>query len=138
MVGVELTAKLQSTRKVNNVELQARIQGCIGAWKSGKHLDLVSRPYLNTYRLSKVWFRACSIDMREGDIANITSRIKSYCYQDLLQKPSEVTLFRRVHDGGVGLQHVKCKSFAHLISTFLPPIKTTSRDCTAIGCTGTM
>ena len=110
----------KSTRKVNNDELQSRVQGCIGAWKSGKHLDLVSRPYsLNTYCLSKVWLRACSIDMREGDITNITSKIKSYCYQDLLQKPSEVTLFRRVQDGGLGLQHVKSKSLAHLISTFL-------------------
>ena len=120
MVGVELTASWQATRKVNNDDLQNRVQKCIGAWKSGKQLPLVSRPYsLNTYCLSKVWFRTSSVDLREGDIATMTSKIKSYCYQDLLQKPSEVTLFRRVQDGGLGLQHVRCKGLAHLISTFL-------------------
>ena len=120
MVGVELTASWQTTRKVNNDDLQNRVQNCIGAWKSGKHMPLVSRPYsLNTYCLSKLWFRTCSVDLREGDISAITSKVKSYCYQDLLLKPSEVTLFRQVQDGGLGLQHVRCKALAHLISTFL-------------------
>ena len=120
MVGVELTASWQTTRKVNNDDLQNRVQGCIGAWKSGKHMPLVARPYsLNTYCLSKLWFRTCSVDLREGDIAAITSKVKSYLYQDLLLKPSEVTLFRQVQDGGLALQHVRCKGLAHLISTFL-------------------
>ena len=96
------------------------MQSCIGSWKSGKQLPLVARPFsVNTYCLSKVWFRTSSIDLREGDIANITSKAKSYVYQDLLQKPSEVTLFRKVQDGGLGLHHVRCKSLAHLISTFI-------------------
>ena len=120
MVGVELTAVWQSTRKINNDDLQNRVQGCIGGWKAGRFMPLTSRPFsLNTYCMSKVWFRSSSIDMRVGDITNITSKVKSYCYQDLLQKPSEVTLFRKVQDGGLGLQHVRCKSLAHLISTFL-------------------
>ena len=64
------------------------------SWKSGKHMPLVSRPFsINTYCLSKLWFRSSSVDMREGDISAITSKVKSYCYQDLLLKPSEVTLF---------------------------------------------
>ena len=120
MVGVELTASWQSTRKINNDDLQSRVQSCIGAWKAGKHLPLISRPFsLNTYCLSKVWFRTSSVDLREGDIAAITSKVKSYCYQDLLQKPSEVILFRTVQDGGLGLHHLRCKSLANLISTFL-------------------
>ena len=120
MVGVELTAVWQSTRKINNDDLQNRVQGCIGGWKAGRFMPLTSRPFsLNTYCMSKVWFRSSSIDMRVGDITNITSKVKSYCYQDLLKKPSEVTLFRKVQDGGLGLQHVRCKSLAHLISTFL-------------------
>ena len=120
MVGVELTAVWQTTRKINNDDLQNRVQACIGGWKAGKFMPLTSRPFsLNTYCMSKVWFRSSSIDMRVGDMANITSKVKSYCYQDLLQKPSEVTLFRRVQDGGLGLQHVRCKSLSHLISTFL-------------------
>ena len=105
---MELTASWQSTRKVNTDDMQNRVHSCIGAWKTGKFMSLVSRPFsLNTYCLSKVWFRSSSVDMREGDLTNITSKIKSYCYQDLLQKPSEGTLFRRVQDSGLGLQHVK-------------------------------
>ena len=81
---------------------------------------MVARPFsINTYCLSKVWFRTSSLDLREGDIAAITSKAKSYIYPDLLQKPSEVTLFRKVQDGGLGLHHVRCKGLAHLISTFI-------------------
>ena len=137
MVGVELTASWQTTRKVNNEDLQNRVQNCIGAWKSGKHMPLVSRQYsLNTYCLSKPWFRTCSVDLREGDISAITSKVKSYCYQDLLLKPSEVTLFRQVQDGGLGLQHVRCKALAHLISTFL--LTTENRNSTVLGSTDIM
>ena len=94
MVGVELTASWPSTRKLNNDELQVRVQNCIGSWKSGKFLPLVCRPFsLNTYCSSKVWFRTSSVDLRAGDIKAITSRLKSYCYQDMYQKPSEVLLY---------------------------------------------
>ena len=114
------TASWQSTRKVNNDELQDKVSKCIGAWKSGKHLPLVSRPFsLNTYCLSKVWFRTGCVDLHAGDITSITSKVKQYCYQDLFQKPSEVLLFRRVGDGGLGLQHLKSKALAHLMATFL-------------------
>ena len=120
MVGVDLTASWQSTRKLNNDELQDKVSKCIGAWKSGKHLPLVSRPFsLNTYCLSKVWFRTGCVDLRAGDITSITSKVKQYCYQDLFQKPNEVLLFQRVGDGGLGLQHLKSKALAHLIATFL-------------------
>ena len=120
MVGVELTASWQNTRKLNNDELQVKVTNCIGAWKSGKHLPLVCRPFsINTYCLSKVWFRTSSVDLRAGDITAITSKVKSYCYQDLYQKPSEVLLFRSVEDGGLGLHHLKSKALAHLIATFL-------------------
>ena len=127
MVGVELTGSWQSTRKINNDDLQNCVQSCIGGWKSGKQLPLVSRPYsLNTYCLSKVWFGTSSIDLWVGDITNMTSKTKAYYYQDLLQKPSEVTLFRNVQDGGLGLQHVKCKGLVHFISTFLLPAANTT------------
>ena len=83
-------------------------------------MPLVSRPFsINTYCLSKVWFRTSSVDLRAGDITAITSKIKSYCYQDLYQKPSEVLLFRRVEEGGLGLHHIQSKAMANLISTFL-------------------
>ena len=120
MVGVELTASWQATRKLNNDELQTRVQNCIGSWKSGKFMPLVSRPFsINTYCTSKLWFRTGSVDLRAGDITAITSKLKSYCYQDLFQKPSEVLLYRGVEDGGLGLHHVQSKAQAHLISTFI-------------------
>ena len=59
------------------------------------------------------------MDLRAGDISAITSKIKSYCYQDLYQKPSEVLLYRDVEEGGLGLHHLKSKAQANLISTFM-------------------
>ena len=57
--------------------------------------------------------------MRVADITAISSKLKSYCYQDLFQKPSEVMLYRSVEDGGLGLHHVQSKAQANLISTFV-------------------
>ena len=63
MVGVELLASWQRTRKVNNDELLTRVKSTIGSWKSGKFMPLVCRPFsLNSYCLSKVWFRTHSVD----------------------------------------------------------------------------
>ena len=90
-------------------------------------MPLVCRPFsLNTYCLSKVWFRTGSVDMRAGDITAITSKIKSYCYQNLYQKPSEVLLYRGVDEGGLGLHHLKSKALANLISTFIQTAKNTN------------
>ena len=120
MVGVELAASWQTTRRINNDDLKVRVQNCIGSWRSGKHLPLVCRPFsINTYCLSKVWFRTCCVDLRAGDITAMNSKVKSYIYQDMYQKPTEVMLFRAVEDGGLGLHHMECKALAHLISTFL-------------------
>lgn len=83
-------------------------------------MPLVCRPFsINTYCTSKIWFRTGSVDLRVGDVTAITSKLKSYCYQDLFQKPSEVLLYRRVEEGGLGLHHVQSKGQAHLISTFI-------------------
>ena len=85
-----------------------------------KFMPLVSRPFsINTYCLSKVWFRTGSVDLRVGDIKAITTKIKSYVYQYLYQKPSEVLLYREVEDGGLGLHHLESKAQAHLIATFI-------------------
>ena len=54
-----------------------------------------------------------------SDITFIHTKCRSYLFQDLLQKPSELVMFRPVDEGGLGLQHVKCKALAHLISVFL-------------------
>ena len=58
----------------------------------------------NTYCLSNVLFHSNCVDLGALDISAISSKIKSYCYQDMLQvqKPSEVALLRGVQDGGRG------------------------------------
>ena len=119
-VGVHLQATWQKTRKQNNDELIDRVKGTVGAWKSGKFMPLICRPFsLNSYALSKVWFRTHSVDMRAGDISTLASLCKSYMYQDMLEKPSELVLYRKVEHGGLGLHNIKCKALASLISTFL-------------------
>ena len=119
-VGVHLQASWQKTRKQNNDELQDKVKGKIGTWKSGKFMSLVCRPFsVNSYALSKVWYRTHSVDLRVGDISTLTSLSKSYIYQDMLEKPSELVLFRKVNQGGLGLFNIKCKALASLITTFL-------------------
>ena len=58
------------------------------------------------------------MDLRVGDIASIASR-KSYFFHDMLEKPSELVLYRKVEQGGLGLHNIKCKALASLIATFL-------------------
>ena len=121
MVGVELTACWMRTRQVNCEELRSRVQKTVGSRRSGKFNSLVTRPYsLNSYCLSKLWFKTSSLDLRASDVTFLHTKAKSYIYQDLLQKPSELVLFRPTDKGGFGLQHVQCKAMAHLIVTFLP------------------
>ena len=120
MLGVELTPSWQSTRKINCDYIKSKVKNTIGSWKSGKHMPLISRPFsLNTYCLSKVWFRASSVLPRKGDIQDMTSKCKSWCYQDMLLKPSEVSLYREVRQGGLGLLHIESRCMAKLITVFI-------------------
>ena len=103
MVGVELTSSGQTTRKINCDELKTRVKNTVGSCRSGKHLPLVCRPFsLNSFALSKVWFRTESVDWRQGNIQDISRKCKSWCYQDLLQKQSEVILYMGGGSGGFG------------------------------------
>ena len=120
MVGVELMASWQQTRNVNNEEVLRRLKSTINSWKSGKFMPLVCRPFsLNTYCLSKAWFRSQSVDLRAGDVTAYTRACKSWLYQDMLEKPSELLLYRPTEEGGLGLFHVQCKALSGLIATFL-------------------
>ena len=120
VVGVELLASWQQTRKVNNDELSDRVKNTIGAWKSGKFMPLVSRPFsINSYCYSKVWFRTHSVDLRVSDVKAISSACKGWLYQDMLEKPSELLLHRPVEEGGLGLHHLQSIALASLINTFL-------------------
>ena len=124
MVGVHLQPSWQQTRKLNNDELISKVKTTINSWKSGKFLPLVCRPFsLNSYCLSKVWFRTHSVDLRVGDIVTITGLCKSWLYQDMLEKPSELVLYRDRDQCGLGLHNIRSKALAGLITTFLQVIK---------------
>ena len=119
-VGVQLQASWIKSRKENNDILVERLRSTINSWKSGKFMPLVSRPFsVNTFALSKVWFRTHIVDLRAQDINSISSVCKGYIYQDMLEKPAEVVLFRNAEQGGLGMHHIKCKAMASLITTFI-------------------
>ena len=119
-VGVELRATFVKTRQANGDQLVARVKDTIGPWKGGKFMPLTMRPHsANTFALSKVWYRCSSINLRVSDSTSISSAIKSWLYQDLLQKPSELVLHRHCKDGGLGLLCVRVRALALLIRAFL-------------------
>jgi hypothetical protein len=57
--------------------------------------------------------------LRAQDITTINSQVKSWLYQDCLEKPSELVLYRKTENGGLGLFNVKIRALALLIRTFL-------------------
>ena len=119
-VGVELRSTFQQTRKVNGDQLQSKVKNTVGPWKAGRFMPLVLRPFsANNYALSKVWFKCSSVNLRNQDIDFINSQVKSWLYQDCLEKPSELVLYRDSQVGGLGLFHVKIRSLALLIRSFL-------------------
>ena len=83
-------------------------------------MPLSQRPWsINSYCLSKVWFRCFSVDLRKLDITAINSKVKSWLYSYQYIKPEEMVLFRPVNQGGLGLHNVEIKSQACLIKSFL-------------------
>ena len=120
MLGVQLKATWTQTRKVNGDIIQQRVNNIINMWKAGKFMPLTMRPWsINSFVLSKVWFRCGSIDLRVSDISAINSAIKSWLYADLLEKPSEAVMCRPASYGGLGVTSVKYKAMAVLIQSFL-------------------
>ena len=120
MVGVQLRATWTQTRKVNCDIVQKRVSTTINTWKAGKFMPLVLRPWsVNSYVMSKVWFRCGSVDLRVADMSAINSYVKSWLYADLLEKPSEAVMCRPAFYGGLGVASVKHKAQAVLIKTFL-------------------
>ena len=108
MVGVIMKATWSRTRKVNCDIIQDKMNKIINTWKSGKFMDLNSRPWsINTYTLTKIWFKCHSVDLRASDIGTFTSKVKSWLLQDQLEKPQEFVLFRPILKGGLGLHNVR-------------------------------
>ena len=120
MVGVTLKATWTQTRKVNGDAIQQRVDSTVKPWKAGKFMPITQRSWsLNSFALSKVWFRTRCVPLRECDFKKISSSCKSWLYQDRFAKPEETVLHRPHHYGGLGLHSVKYKSIAGFITTFL-------------------
>ena len=120
MIGVELRSTWTKTRKANGDALQTRVNNTIKLWRSGKYMHLTMRSWsLNTYCMSKIWFRTHNVDLRVVDVNKIKSSIKSWLYGDMLLKPEEMIMSRSASVGGLGVHNVALKSLAGLISTFL-------------------
>ena len=123
MVGVELWATWSQSRKANGDIVQKRVSTTINAWKAGKFMPLVLRPWsINCYALSKVWFKCGSVNLRAVDISALNSSLKSWLYADLLEKPSEAVMCRPSTHGGLGVVGIRFKSLALLIRTFLETV----------------
>ena len=120
MVGVQLMATHTQTRKCNGDNLQNRVSTTIGPWRGGKFMPLTQRGHsVNTYCLSKIWFKSASVDMRVLDITKITSLVKSWIYADQLEKPEELVLYRSRKHGGLNVYNVKLRAMAELIKSFM-------------------
>ena len=120
MVGVELRATPTQTRKVNGDILQSRIKNTVGPWQAGKFMPLSQRPWsINSYALSKVWYKCNSVELRVSDITSITSKVKSWLYADQLEKPEDMVIYRPAEFGGLGMHNVQYKAQAMLTRSFL-------------------
>ena len=72
MVGVRLCADYRDSRAFNGEDLQQKIQRVISLWKGGNFMPLSQRSHsLNTYCLSKIWFKCPSIELRVTELTKI-------------------------------------------------------------------
>ena len=119
-LGVTLKATFTATRKINGDILQDTIRKVVGPWKGGRFMSLTLRPHsINCFAYSKLMYKCNVIDLRIADIKYFNSTAKSFIYADLLEKPTELTLYRDTKDGGLGLYHIQNRAKAALIATFL-------------------
>ena len=71
-------------------------------------MPLNLRPHsVNTFAISKLMYRCNTIDLRIGDIKVFNKVVKSFLYADLIEKPNELTLYRDIDNGGLGLVNIQ-------------------------------
>ena len=115
-----MRATWTQTRKANCDILQSRVENTIEKWQSGKFMEVNMRGWsINSYCLSKIWFRMKSVDLRVCDIKKITSCVKSWLFVDMLFKPEESTIYRSALQGRLGAHNVENKALAGLIRSFM-------------------
>ena len=97
MLGVKLFSIHTKTRQIKVDGIVKSMQDIINRWKSGKFVPLTDRPIsINTFALSKIWYKTGALDIRKGDIEKLNSSIKSWLYLDSFLKPEETVLFRGI------------------------------------------
>ena len=73
--------------------------------EGAKFMHLSQRSHsINTYCLSKVWFKCPSVNLRACEFLKFSASIKSWLFQDQLEKAEDFILLR----GGLGLLHADC------------------------------
>ena len=83
-------------------------------------MPLNQRPWsINSYALSKCWYKCNCLDLRAMDINTINSKVKAWLYADQLEKPELIVLYRPTSMGGLALHHVEFKAKAMLLRSFL-------------------
>jgi hypothetical protein len=119
-LGCKLFSSYNITKRENGINMQKMMEDQMRSWKSGKFMPLSSRPWsISSYCTSRLWYRACCLDFRVGDCNKITSTIKSWLYQDMLEKPPEFLMYRHPDQGGLGVTNVRVRAQALLIHSFL-------------------
>ena len=120
MLGVKLTSCNSLTVRMNGEEAQKRVENTVRIWSSGKFVSLYLRPLLvNSFCLSKIWYKTHSLQLRQSDIASIESNCKKYIYKGMLLKPEPEILYRPRAAGGLGLIDPTCKALACMIKTLI-------------------
>ena len=119
-LGVLLGKTTAKSRAANGDFLTKKIKTTMAAFKAGRHMPLVCRPFaINTYILSKLAYKGAVFNMRRQDITAIMSTVKQWLSQDLLIKPPEALVYRDPQDGGLGLVHAGARCNANLLSCFV-------------------
>ena len=120
MLGLTLTATFTQTRKINGDILVSKVKNVIGSWRVGRFMPMTERGWsINTFALSKVWYRTHCVDLRQGDVNNINKSVRQFLFADQLESPMEVVRYRSKESGGLGLLHVKSKATATQIKSLM-------------------
>ena len=69
MLGLTLMTTYTQTRKANGDIQVTKVKNIFGAWRTGRFMPLTDRSWsINTYGLSKVWYRTHCVDLRYGKV----------------------------------------------------------------------
>ena len=119
MLGLELFASFQKTKKSNGEAVKTKMRNKAGPWRT-KFMAFTQRTFsVNCYLLPQSWYRCHIIPLRKGDITEMKKIMNKFIYADQLEKPKDLVKYRPRSQGGLQLHNIECKSTAMLAKTFL-------------------